>query len=340
MGRTAAEEHERLLNLFWNRAELKKEFSDLKDDRNQLLDKIQEQENQTRRVADQLRSLESRLADPELGYQAIVYYQLRWMWDNAHMQLEQFAEELTRQQQERERRKQIMEFNQERQKRLAKLGQDIVAVKAESDEAKLVVAATEAELAGLAGFWNYFKRREVQSTLDEQRAMLAAVRERIEEMFDSRIKIESEPWPDYPGLGNDGKRVINVAVIALSQYLFLHFSDHDLGSLARAAQVKKLSDSNYGSKGDCEYLMQKIVKAVETMRADSDLAGKLRARVGFLRKQVAYKDDSDTVPLANSLSTLMSTIPGSGSEAVVAGVPMDVNVLADNYWNLQTILQR
>ena len=74
-------------------------------------DRIKQQEGATARVQEMLGSLESRLGLTETAYPALVFYQLRAMWQRGREILEQFTPELSAQQEERERRALFVEFN-------------------------------------------------------------------------------------------------------------------------------------------------------------------------------------------------------------------------------------
>lgn len=332
------DDQDRLLNLFWNRAELKKEFSNLQHDRDHLLEKLKEQEKATDMVRRELRELELLLANPDDGFRAIVYFQLRELWTACHDKLGRFAEELKKQQQDRERKRQIMQFNQERQKRLKDISGRIVSVKAEADDMKRVLAGLEGERAALTGFWNYFKRREMQQTLDEHKEKLTAIRARIEELFDRRIKIESEPWPDYPGLGIGGKRAINMAMIALAQHLYVQLSDNKVATYARGARLKKVKDVSYGSRSDCEYLMKSVAEVAASLTSRRSYGDELKARTEMLNKQVEFRNERDTIPDATTLSKLATSVPGFDARRTISTMPKDVNVLTEDYWDIGKLL--
>ena len=76
-----------------------------------LQDRIKQQEGATARVQEMLGSLETRLGLTETAYPALVFYQLRAMWQRGREILEQFTAELAAQQEERERRALFVEFN-------------------------------------------------------------------------------------------------------------------------------------------------------------------------------------------------------------------------------------
>jgi len=96
-GGTSADE-ERLMQLFQNRAGLKKAYADLKDEFHLLRDRLKQQEGATIRVQEQLDALGDLLADPGTGFGALVFFQLRGLWKTCHQQLAQFTTDLTRQQ--------------------------------------------------------------------------------------------------------------------------------------------------------------------------------------------------------------------------------------------------
>src|SRR5580692_4300141 len=110
-GGEAPDEDHRVLTLFRNRAELKKAYGELQEEVYRLQDRIKQQEGATARVQEMLGSLESRLGLTETAYPALVFYQLRAMWQRGREILEQFAAELAAQQEERERRALFVEFN-------------------------------------------------------------------------------------------------------------------------------------------------------------------------------------------------------------------------------------
>ena len=331
---------ERLLDLFWNRAELKKRFSQLKSELDARADEIKEKDAQIARVQAEKRALEGALAGTETAYAAIAYYHLRGLWDCARLQLESFCEELSKQQRDRERKKQIMEFNQSRERQLAEVSGRIATVKAEADNARQQLKEMEEEFASLGGLLNYFRRRHMAPQVQLQRDYYEQVRASIETLFDRRIKLESQPWPEAGSLTCEGKRVINLAVIAMAQHLYLHFSDNDLSGLARATTLKRLQDMDFGTQHECEYLMHRTSEAVLSMKNDRGFAGPLRERAKYLRTIADFRDDADTVPVAGSIGQIVTAVPGVEVGSAVASIPHDVNVMVEDYWGLSQVLLR
>src|SRR5258708_13219571 len=85
------------MQLFQNRAGLKKAYADLKDEFHLLRDRLKQQEGATIRVQEQLHALGDLLGDPKTGFGALVFFQLRTLWKTCHQQLSTFATDLTRQ---------------------------------------------------------------------------------------------------------------------------------------------------------------------------------------------------------------------------------------------------
>jgi len=116
-------DEERLMQLFQNRAGLKKAYADLQDEFHLLRDRLKQQEGATIRVQEQLDALGDLLGDPKTGFGALVFFQLRALWKTCHQQLSAFATELTRQQEARELAKHKAEADAAKKGRLAGVDQ-------------------------------------------------------------------------------------------------------------------------------------------------------------------------------------------------------------------------
>src|SRR6185503_11823338 len=106
-----AEDDGRVMALFKNRAELKKAHGELQEEIYRLKDRIKQQEGATQRVQEMLVALEQRLGAQESGYPALVFYQLRGLWQLGRELIEQFVSDLAKQLEERERRAHFAEHN-------------------------------------------------------------------------------------------------------------------------------------------------------------------------------------------------------------------------------------
>ena len=331
--RADAQEQERLLKLYWNRAELKKELAGLDDQLYQLRDRLKQQEAATERVLEERESLEVLLGNPDLGFGALVHFQLRALWKTCSVQLEQFAAELRRQQEDRERKRQLVEFHQDRQARVKLAAERLAEAAAALETEEAAVLAVAAELNGLTSFWHYFKRQRLAERLARQTRQRDDANRYLADMQDAKRTVEKEPWPEIGGLGLEGRRAINNAVLAYAQLLYAHLAESGLALLSRLARAKGVQEANYGSRHECQTMMADIGVALASVREQKDRAVDIRSRSELIRNAVRYEQPHDAIPDAK---TLPSAFVGRDG-----GVPVrEPNVLADDYWDVGRLLLR
>src|SRR5271154_6902137 len=153
-GGAVSPDEERLMQLFQNRAGLKKAYADLKDEFHLLRDRLKQQEGSTIRVQEQLDALGDLLGDPKTGFGALVFFQLRALWKSCHEQLSTFAADLTRQQEARELAKHKAEAEGAKSARLADVDQRLRGAGAAADSQRLLLAETQTEIERLTAFWH------------------------------------------------------------------------------------------------------------------------------------------------------------------------------------------
>jgi hypothetical protein len=337
-GARQPEQDERLLQLFWNRAELKKELTRLQDERLKLLEQIRNQETATARAKEHVQVLEEYLGNPEIAVHALVYFQLRAVWRTAGARLGRFAEQLRQQQTDREQRRQVIEFDQTRRRELADFDRRVHDARSRADMLEAQIKLMEAKLAAMRGFWNYFRRRRLAEEIEAERAQWDEAATLVTDLSDDRTNLEETPPPEFPGISVDGRRVVNTAVIAYAQQLVAALAAGGLAMLAKETTSKRLFDVRYGSPTDCARLMTLLRDVLAMLNDEAENLSGLKERTDAVRAAASYRSDADTVPLTDSIGTLpVPTAPVSGLEtANRAGV----NVLVDDYWDLyQSLLQ-
>jgi predicted nucleic acid-binding Zn-ribbon protein len=324
-GARQPEQDERLLQLFWNRAELKKELTRLQDERLQLLEQIRNQQTATARAKEHVQVLEEYLGNPEIAVHALVYFQLRAVWRMAGARLGRFAEQLKQQQTDREQRRQMIEFDQTRRRELADFDRRIHDARSRTDMLEAQIKLMEAKLAAMRGFWNYFRRRRLAEEIATERVQWDQSATLVTDLSDDRTNLEETPPPEFPGISVDGRRVVNTAVIAYAQQLVSALAAGGLAMLAKETTSKRLFDVRYGSPTDCARLMTLLRDGLAMLKDESENLAGLKERTDAVRATASYR----TLPLP--------TAPVSGLEtANRAGV----NVLVDDYWDLyQSLLQ-
>lgn len=322
---------DRLVHLFRNRAQLKKAHHDLQTKLRTLEEKLKNAEASSRRAEERLEAIERLMAKPQAGYNGLVYFQLRALWRGCNEQLQTFAAQLRRQQEDRERKKQVQRFKEDRQHRMEEVNDLLGRVKEEADGLAEEIVLAEDRHGRLKGPWNFFRRRRLGADVAERRGEHAAARARLEELFDRRLKIESEPPPEFAGLSIEGKRVINIAVIAYAHFLYGHFSEGDLARLSREAVTRPIQDLKYGSEDECISMIDRIQKLMRGLTDSHTNAASLRRLAQEIRSHAEFRTDQESTPTASSLDGMMmsSTVPGARA-----------NVLTDEYWDLYEIFLR
>jgi predicted nuclease with TOPRIM domain len=329
-------EDERLLQLYWNRAELKKELSRLQDERHSLLEQIKKQEGAAIRAREQLEVLEQHLGDPDVATHAMVYFQLRALWRICAGKIERFAQQLRQQQQDRERRRQLIEFDQARRRQFAEFDRRLAAARAEAGSLEAQVQHMESELAAMRGFWNYFRRRKLAEDLEAVRVSWDTAATQVTDLSDDRAEVENQTPPAFAGISIDGRRIVNTAVIAYAQQLASLLSTGGLAMLAKETTAKRVFDISYGSREDCVRLMSQLREAGILIAGENEDLGGLKECTDALRGRAAYRSDADTVPLTDSIGTLaLAAAPVSGLESINR---TGINVLVDDYWDLYRAL--
>ena len=329
---------ERLLQLYWNRAELKKELSRLQDERHKLLEKIRNHEATYTRSSEQLLALEEFLGNPETGAHALVYFQLRSLWRATSAKVARFAQQLQQQQADREQRRQLLEFDRARRHQLADFDRRITDARSRADMLEAQLKLQEAKLEMMRGFWNYARRRRLSEEIATEREQWDIAVTQVTDLSDDRTALEEKAAPAFEGISIDGRRIVNTAVIAYAQQLVATLSMGGLAMLSKETTTKRVFDMTYGSREECVRLMALLRDALAIIKNEKDDLSSLKERTDALRAVASYRSDADTVPLTDSIGTMpTSSAPVSGLET---GNRAGVNVLVDDYWDLyQALLQ-
>jgi hypothetical protein len=330
---------ERVLLLFKNRAELKKAYGELQEEVYRLKDRIKQQEGATARVQEMLGSLESRLGLVETAYPALVFYQLRALWQSGRVILEQFVAELANQQDERERRAFLAECNRRQFARRQATESRLRSAETEQAEAHAEVGRLVEARAKLTRFWQYFKRRDCDRRLNAAQAAAAAADVALAEARAAAAQLEDEPAPQFPGLSIEARRAINLATIAYAEVLCLRLIDTPLVALAKEASSRREVADEYGGRDDCEVIIASIATARDVLQGKANVAQDVKSRSDRLKTLVQYRNGTDTTPSPESIAfgegDALADQPLGGAAA--ARMP---NVLAEDTWDLFRVLLR
>jgi hypothetical protein len=314
----------RVLDLFHNRARLKKAYVDLQDELQRSKDRIKQQEGATARVQDMLSGLEARLSIAETGYPAMVFYQLRELWSFGRSLLAQLVAELSAQQEERERRNFLAEHNRLRFARRQEIDRQVNEAQLKVSEGRERSGALEQQLARLRYLWHYFRRRRLRAELQAAGLQNLLNAQEYEAARAVREAFEAEPIPEFGGLSLDARRAINLTVVAYAQVLCERLEKTGLVALARTAVSRREPPrDDYGDRSRCEGLMRNIQQARALLQQRNQLPLEIKRLADRLREQAKYRNSIDTVPVPDSLGT------GPGNA-----------VLAEDLWEIYRVLLR
>jgi hypothetical protein len=123
----------------------------------------------------------------------------------------------------------------------------------------------------------------------------------------------------------------------------VHFSEHDISSLAKASTERPVGDMKFGDRRDCDRMVEWIREKIEELKQQKSIADQVKKRTDLLLSEIKYRNDTDSVPAMDSLQ-LVSRNPGvQANELELArratDAPLRVNVLADDYWDLLSVMR-
>jgi hypothetical protein len=335
-GAAVSPDEERLMQLFQNRAGLKKAYADLKDEFHLLRDRLKQQEGATIRIQEQFDALGDLLGDPKTGFGALVFFQLRALWKTCHQQLSGFTTDLTRQQEAREVAKHKAETEAEKNVRLADVDRRYQTAAGEADLQRQLLSAAQQELGRLTAIWHYFKRRRRQKSLESLRSQVVMADGAVGDLHAERSAIEHEAPAEFPGISLAARRNINLAIISYAEMLCESVDTFGLASRAKEAVARRVHEMSFGSREECEGYMQRVQKAQNAVANQKQMTGALKVKLEHLRATCEYRNTADTVPTADSLAS--SAMDASLDRQTKSGTTW--NVLAEDYWDLYTLLLR
>jgi hypothetical protein len=329
-----AQDSEKLLHLYWNRAELKKQFASMRKAQYKLQDRLKQQEGETARLQQKFEHLEALLIDPEWAGNAVVFYQLRGLAVHCQRKLSKFAEQLKQQREQRQHNGRLLSWNEERTRETKAIELELAATRGFVQRVDEQLQKERDRLMAMSGFLRIFRRRSVNATLDNFSGKIDAANEHEQALLQKLDEIRKRKPPENQGLDVGSKRAINFMILAFAQQLLLLFADDDLASMAKEASEKSVGAINYGNRRECEQLLARIRKRAQLIDQSSDFASVLQQRAKLISATALFRNDGDAVPIAGSVSTVFDF----GSDGNVQKT--DVNVLGENYWGIAKILSR
>jgi len=329
-----AEESDKLLNLYWNRAELKKEFASLRSEQFSLKDCIKSQEGATVRIQQKLDHLEQLLLDPEWVYNVVTYYQLQALNLRCKSKLEKFAEQLKQQREQKQNKRQLADWNERRAEESAEIETQIGDKRMQVQTLEDQLQFERQRLHSMSGLVRVFRRRSVMKTLDKLAETIDRTQLEEEQLLLRYDEVQKRQVPDAQGLDVPTKRLINCMILAFAQQLYLHFEPDGLVGMAKESGEKSVGAINYGSKKDSDRVIARVHKRAQSFEKESEFADVLRQRAHLIAEKALYCNDDDAVPSSSTVATVFAI---SEQGAVKTS---DGDLLGENYWGLAGILSR
>ncbi len=330
----SVDDKDKLLDLFRNRAELKKEFAALRNEKYRLQDRIKQQEGAQARVQHKMDHLESLLLEREWAHSVVVFYQLRRLAEHCHVKLARFAEELKQQQELLVNGKALNTWRAQLDAQASAIEAEIAVLRKQREQLEDNVRELSHALSSMNGIVKIFRGRRRRVQIEKLATRLDAERITERELLEDLDRVRGENPPDHCGLANATKRSINFMILSFLQQLYLTFSDNNLAALAKEASDKSVGAVNYGTKFECNEIVENIEARWDSMESIANFAEAMRRRAKFISDRAVFRGDEDVIPVAGSVATIFEI----SENGVVR--EKDVNLLGDNYFGVAKVLSR
>jgi hypothetical protein len=264
------------------------------------------------------------------------------MWRVASLRLEQFGKELHMQRERRERAQLHEAALAKRKRRLDAVNEKLTALLQKRKSVIEEGLRLEQRLERMNVVVKLFRGRHTRNLIQGLRTGRSTLEERINEFNELAEKIQGEPLPEPEGLSLESRRLINLAIIAFAQHLVVHFSEHDLASLAKTSTERPVADMKFGDRRTCDHMVERIRERVEELRTDKTLADKVKRRTDRLVNEMRYRNETDSAPMPECVKRIV-TAPepetGGGPMRRASDAPLQINVVENDYWDLHSILR-
>ncbi|MDH3531901.1 MAG: hypothetical protein OEO82_03170 [Gammaproteobacteria bacterium] len=327
-------ESEKLLHLYWNRAELKKEFSRMRSEQFKLKDCIKEHEGATARLQQKLEFLENLLLDPDWVHSIVTHFQLRGLNLRCEAKLAKFAEQLKQQREQKQHRQLLRAWDEQRTAEAEAIEREISGSRLKVQLLEDRLQVERHRLATMNGLLKLFRRRSLTALLDKIAADIGASAREERSLLQRYDEVQNRQPPDTQGLDIAAKRLINCMIIAYAQQLYLHFYRDEVAAMAKEAGAKSVGAINYGGKESSDAILLLIKKRLASFENGGDIADILQRRARLIAEQARFSSDEDTVPVTDSVATVFD-IRQDGTVTTSNG-----DLLGEDYWSLSKVLSR
>ena len=325
---------DKLVDLFRNRVELKKEFAALRDEKYQLQDRVKEHRASIERVEQKLNHLEALLLDPEWVHNVVTFYQLRRLAAHLRSRVAKFSEQLKQQREKRVHDKLLGAWRAEQEQARSSLQVEIGEQRTQLQMREDQLQAERHRLDAMGGLSRMLKGKEHSQVMDDLERAIAAARSRESELLYEMERIENAEPPPNPGLDTAAKRSINFMILSFAQQLYLYYYEDKLVELAKEAGEKSVGAVDYGGKLDCDEILERLARRREEVDQLDHSTETLQHRAKLIAEHATFRNDDEAVPVSGSVATVFDI----SRNGVVS--QLDANLLGENYFGLSKALSR
>ena len=253
---------------------------------------------------------------------------------HCNARLSRFAEELKQQREQRVHARTMEAWNQQRDGQATSIESEIGEHRLQVQLLEDQLQAERHKLTTMNGVSKIFQGRGLETEIDLIVTRIDAGQAREQELLQSLEKVHNKKPPEHGGLDDATKRSINFMILSFAQQLYLHFAEDNLGELAKEASEKSVGAVNYGSKSECDEIIERIERRWDSMENVGDFADVLQQRAKLIAEHAVFRDDDDVIPAAGTVATVFA-IDANG---VIR--EKDANLLGDNYFGITKVLSR
>ena len=333
-GHEPVEDTDKLVDLFRNRSELKKEFAALRSEKYRLEDRIKEQRAATERVEQKLNHLEGLLLDPEWVHNVVTFYQLRRLGAHFEARVARFAEQLKQQREKRIREQGLASWGSAKRRKAAQVESSLARHREELQRLEARLQGEQHKLETMGGFSKLLHGRDLAARIEERENALDEARGKEAALLEALEEIEKTAPPPHEGLDIAAKRSINFMILSFAQQLYIHYYEYNLASMAKEASDKSVGAVNYGGKRDCDEILESLQRRKAEVDGMQDSTETLQERAKHIARNAMFRSDEDAVPQPASVSTVYDIAPNGAISRI------DANLLGENYFGIANALSR
>ena len=324
----------KLHELYWNRAELKKEFAALRNEKYELQERIKQEQGATARVQQQLEHLENLLLDREWVFNVVVFYQLRRLHAHCHNKLARFAEQLKQQHEERMQSEALARWNQRRNAEASRMEVKVGELRLQTQLLEDQLQSQRHKLLTMNSLLKLIRGRALTAEIDELVERIDAGHAEEREVLAALDANQNQSPPSQQGLSVKAKRSINFMILSYLQQLYLNFAEDRLAQLAKESSEKSVGAINYGDKKDCDAIVKNLQARWKFVEQLADSPEILQHRAGLITDIAVFRHDDDAVPVPASVATLFDIDDGGAVRR------QDANLFGENYFGVTQVVSR